>query len=259
MWRRSSALAAMATLATAVSGHAQAPTASRTVTDLSLFTRSPLPWSAAGGERATGGGGVERFAFAAPRPDTPAAGQALWLQGPASLEGYSLSYTREWPLSWTGATNRYGVELAPHAGFGVASYGPSAEAGAEIRIGALKQADLGGQMRQRLRDLGVDPVKGAVLGSRSRWYLFAAASGQAVGLNLRRDEDGWTNAGWSEDRTSGFVTSAQAGLAWRLGPAQASIGYVRRKIKTSGPQSDLYADLPKNDDVAGFTFSYTPQ
>lgn len=177
----------------------------------------------------------------------------------SALDGQALPYRREWPIQWKAGARGYGVEVAPHAGLGVASYGSSAEAGAEIRIGAVgRGGEDDDQVRESLRRIGVNPVDGARLGSRSRWYLFAAASGRAVGLNLRQDETGWSSAGWSEDRTSGFVTSAQAGLAWRKGDAQAAIGYVRRKVRWGGPQSDLYADIPKDDDVAGFTFSYAP-
>jgi hypothetical protein len=170
---------------------------------------------------------------------------------------FDVTVVRSWPRAVSFDSDGLAFDIAPHAGFGVSNLGTQAEGGATLTVSKSR----GERALEQLRDLGVKD--GTSFGDKGRWYLFAAASGRAVGLNLRQDEGGWTSAGWSEDRTAGFVTSAQAGLAWRKGPAQASIGYVRRKVRMGGPQgsvtSDLYADLPKDDDLAGFTFSYAPR
>jgi hypothetical protein len=72
---------------------------------------------------------------------------------------------------------------------------------------------------------------GEEMGARPRVYAFAAVSGQAVGLNLLHDDAGWKNAGLTTDK-DGFAGQRQAGLAWRTGPAQASLSYMDVKTHT---------------------------
>jgi hypothetical protein len=121
------------------------------------------------------------------------------------------------------------------------------QAGGEIRFGETGA----GTQSQRL---------GLTLGGRDapvregRWFVFAGArSGQVAPPN----ESAWASLGWNDERASASMTSAQAGIALRKGDAQASFGYVRRKFTVSGAQSDLLANMPKSDHLAGFSFSWT--
>jgi len=70
---------------------------------------------------------------------------------------------------------------------------------------------------------------GSSFGGRSRFYMFGAVSGRAVGLNLMHDgAAGWRNAGLSTDK-DGFVGQRQAGLALRNGSTQAAVSFVQEK------------------------------
>lgn len=85
---------------------------------------------------------------------------------------------------------------------------------------------------------------------RGRWFVFAAGSGKAFGLNLIRDPvQGWRRAGWSVERLAEFG-KVQLGLGWRKGPTQVSVAASRREIGAYG--------LSKNDTVVGLTFSIKP-
>jgi len=83
---------------------------------------------------------------------------------------------------------------------------------------------------------------------KSRWFLFAASSGKAFGLNMGRDinNGGWRRQGWSRERLapSGQV---QIGLAWRGVDRQLSIGATKRKLQIM--------DFSKEDTVFGMTWS----
>ena len=117
-------------------------------------------------------------------------------------------------------------------------------AGAEFRLGQVSKGE------DRLRLGAVDVSRDAARAPEGRWSLFAAVGGREV-------TPAATGAAWLDDRAAGYMTSARAGLTMRRGGAQASFGYVRRKIRVSGAQSDLLADMPKTDHLAGFAFSYT--
>jgi hypothetical protein len=125
---------------------------------------------------------------------------------------------------------------------------PPVVAGAEFQLGALPD----GAERLRLGPTGLRARDNAG-GADGRWFMFAGARSNELG----RNESAWPSAPWAEDHASGSMTRAEAGIALRSGNAQASFGYVRRKVKVSGAQSDLLANMPKTDHVAGFSFSYT--
>jgi len=76
-------------------------------------------------------------------------------------------------------------------------------------------------------------VDGARYGNQGRWYLFAAASGRAVGLNMTRDSQtgDLRRNGWSVDPSAAIIGDAQAGFGWRKGSMQASLGYLHREMK----------------------------
>lgn len=180
--------------------------------------------------------------------------------GQAEDERFAVSVTREWPALLSGTSGAYGFDLSPHATLGLSNAGRSAEAGAMIRFGQLgyQPRDKTSQVRRNLQRMGLATADGRDFGSRGRWYLFAGASGAAVGINMLRDplNGGWRPGGLSSDVTSGFITTAQAGIAWRQGSSQASLGYVRRRIRIDAPHPELY---DTSDDAVAFSLNVTPQ
>lgn len=85
------------------------------------------------------------------------------------------------------------------------------------------------------------------VGKKGRWFVFAAGSGQAFGLNLMRDPlRGWKPAGWSVERLAEFG-KAQLGIGWRKGSQQIAVSAARREISAYG--------LSREDTVLGVTFT----
>lgn len=149
-----------------------------------------------------------------------------------------VAYLRDWPSAIRFENGRgYTLDVTPTAGFSVGSLGSGAEAGATLRFGQ--------DVRRRLK--GLD---GERFGERPRWYLFAAASGRALGYNLTSSPDGLKRSGMSLDQGS-FIGDAQAGVAWRKGDLQASFGYVHREVKAY--------DYQKDDGFVAFQLSVKPQ
>lgn len=82
---------------------------------------------------------------------------------------------------------------------------------------------------------------------KGRWFVFAAGSGEAFGLNLIRDPiRGWRPAGWSLEQVAEFG-KAQLGVGWRKGQRQIALSAARREIAAYG--------LSREDTVVGVTFS----
>ncbi|KRA65484.1 hypothetical protein ASD89_18175 [Caulobacter sp. Root656] len=158
-----------------------------------------------------------------------------------------VTVTRGWPAAVSLGAGKYALDVTPHAGLGIGGAGGSAEAGATVRFGK--------KMGDRVVDsLGVED--GRQFGQRGRWYMFAAASGQAVGLNMLRSGDGdWSRAGVTTDASSKLVGDGQAGLAWRKGPMQASFGYVHRKIRA---KDQIMGMATQKDEMVAFSFSLRP-
>lgn len=166
-------------------------------------------------------------------------------------EGFDVRYIHGWPsaLKWSAAG--YDMDVSPHAALGVSNVGGTAEAGAMVRFGS----DLGSRFAKKL---GLHEVDGASYGERGRWYLFAAASGQAVGLNMSPSSSGLPRNSWSTESTSAMISDAQAGVGWRKGAMQASFGYVHREIK--GQTVDLTSGAPNkiSDSMVAFSLSIHP-
>lgn len=168
-------------------------------------------------------------------------------------KAYEISLMRHWPGAVNFDAGRVNVDVSPHAALGViggdrAPHGTSAEAGATLSV---SKADMAGE---RLKAMGVKD--GAQFGDKGRWYLFAAASGRAVGMNMLHGEAGWNRAGWSTDTTSKLVGDAQVGVGWRRGAVQTSVGYVHRKVKG---EHLLYGVDPHDDDMVAFSLSIRPR
>jgi hypothetical protein len=162
---------------------------------------------------------------------------------------YEVSLIRNWPSAVSFETGNLDLDLSPHASVGVTSRGGSAEAGATLKLSQR----VGAEANERLRDMGVR--EGSILGNQGRWYLFAAASGQAVGLNLMRNEDGWNRAGWTTDPTSTLVGDAQVGVGWRKGILQTSLGYMHREVKG---RHMIFGQQTREDSMVAFTLSIKP-
>jgi hypothetical protein len=161
---------------------------------------------------------------------------------------YEVALTRDWPAAFAFSGARFGVDLTPHAGLGVTSIGGSAEAGATLRL--MNRDSIAAE---RLSALGVRD--GAAFGERGRWYLFAAASGRAVGLNMLHNDTGWDRAGWTTDATSTLIGDTQLGVGWRKGAVQSSFGYIHREVKG---QNRLWGLDTKPDSMVAFSFSIRP-
>lgn len=161
---------------------------------------------------------------------------------------------RAWPRAVSFSSDTLEFEVAPHAGFGVSDRGRgAAEGGAMLTVSPKTRGE---RALAHLRDMGVKDGQ-AAFGDTGRWYLFAAASGQAVGLNmLRGDRGGWDRAGWSTDAASTLVGDAQVGVGWRKGDVQSSFGVIHREVKG---KHMIWGQPTRDDTVAAFTFSFRPQ
>ena len=165
-------------------------------------------------------------------------------------ERYDVALVRSWPGAVSFQSDKLAFDIAPHAGFGVSSAGTRAEGGATLTVSKSR----GQQAMEQLRDMGVKD--GTSFGDRGRWYLFAAASGQAVGLNMLHGENGWDRAGWSMDSSGALVGDAQVGVGWRKGDLQSSFGVIHREVKG---RHMVWGQQTRNDTVAAFTLSLRPQ
>jgi len=162
---------------------------------------------------------------------------------------FDLTLVRSWPKAVSFASDGLAFDLAPHAGLGVSNFGTSAEGGATLTVSKSR----GERALEHLRDLGVKD--GASFGDTGRWYLFAAASGRAVGLNMLRGENGWDRAGWSTDMSGALVGDAQVGVGFRKGDMQSSFGVIHREVKG---RHMIFGQQTRDDTVAAFTFSLRP-
>ena len=165
-------------------------------------------------------------------------------------QAYEIAVTRDWPDAVSFATERYDVSVTPHAGLGMSSAGGLAEAGAMLTLGQ-KASD---GLKSRLGAMGVRD--GATFGNEGRWYLFAAASGRAVGLNMQRNNGDWNGAGWSTDPSSALIGDAQLGVGWRKGAMQTSFGYIHREVKG---QHMVWGQETKDDSMVAFSLSIKPR
>jgi hypothetical protein len=175
------------------------------------------------------------------------------LQPPGSAprdDRYDVTLIRSWPGAVSFRSDKLDFDIAPHAGFGVSSFGTQAEGGATLTVSKSR----GERALEQLRDMGVKD--GMSFGDTGRWYLFAAASGRAVGLNMLRGEHGWDRAGWSTDASGALVGDAQVGVGFRKGDVQSSFGVIHREVKG---RHMIFGQQTRDDTVAAFTFSLKPQ
>lgn len=165
---------------------------------------------------------------------------------PASVD---VTLIRSWPKAVSFESDRFAVDLEPHAGVGVSNFGGQAEGGAMLTLSTSRED----RAVQRLKAMGIG--EGRRFGSAGRWYLFAAADGRAVGLNMLHGDQGWNRAGWTTDSTGALVGDAQVGVGWRKGDMQSSFGVIHREVKG---QHMIWGQGTRDDTVAAFSFSIRP-
>jgi hypothetical protein len=170
-------------------------------------------------------------------------------------QAFNVSYIRGWPSALMLKAGAYDLDITPHAGLGLSDQGGSAEAGAMVRLGAGLNTL---RARQVAESLGLSTVDGQSFGDQGRWYLFAAASGRAVGLNVTRDGStgNLRGSGWSIDPAARIISDAQAGLGWRQGPVEASLGYMHRDIKNA---FEIRGSGRDGDSLIALSFTVRPQ
>lgn len=208
---------------------------------------------------AAGAAAAQPLAAPFPRPAAEVLASAAFLDRERFVRGQNpyenddsldVTLVRSWPRAVRFAEGGLEFDVSPHAGVGVTRRGGQAEAGAMLTVGQKREREA----VEALKDMGVRD--GLEYGDKGRWYLFAAASGRAVGLNVMRDEGGWNRDGWSTDPTAALVGDAHVGVGWRKGDLQSSFGVIHREIKG---EHRAFAVGTREDTVAAFTFSIRPQ
>ncbi len=103
-------------------------------------------------------------------------------------------------------------------------------------------------------DWGVSEGEKSFDDQQGRWYLFAAASGRSVGLNMVGDGAGhYANAGVTTDQTA-TVGTGEAGIGWRKGDRQISLGFQERRLQGASDWVDQ--TMPRSDHGVGLTYSF---
>jgi hypothetical protein len=147
--------------------------------------------------------------------------------------------------------------VRPYGGAPLGDTTDQAQAGAMIEFGPGRERDnaRGERAAAKLKEMGVRD--GAEFGDKGRWYAFVGGSGTTLGLNMQRDPDGLLKSyGFSVDPAAA-VGDAQAGVGWRKGDFQASLGYVHRTFKPAYAMQNI--DFDNKDQMVGVSFSLKPQ
>ena len=127
------------------------------------------------------------------------------------------------------------------------------ETGVQVET-PLNGADKDKALVRKLNAWGIEEGEKTYGDKQGRWYLFAAAKGRSVGLNMVRDGAGHlANQGLTTDQTA-LVGTAEAGLGWRKGSRQVSLGFQRRHIASANDWIDQ--TTPHSDHGVGVTFSF---
>ena len=168
----------------------------------------------------------------------------------ADADAYEITLLRNWPRAVAFGAGKFDVDVTPHAGLGWTSLGGAAEAGATLTVGQKRER----QVVERLNAMGVRD--GGDLADQGRWYLFVAASGRAVGLNVLHGADGWDRAGWTTDPSSALIGDAQVGVGWRKGGLQSSLGYIHREVKG---ENMIFGQKTRDDSLVAFSLTLRPQ
>jgi hypothetical protein len=111
-----------------------------------------------------------------------------------------------------------------------------ADDGSETRVtlGLGPKPKRAQSVKGRLERLGVAFQASPEMRRKGRWFLFAAGSNQAFGMNWLRNRDGeLRRAGFSAEKIAA-VGDGQIGVGWRKGSFQTSLGMVEREISAYG-------------------------
>lgn len=109
-------------------------------------------------------------------------------------------------------------------------------------------AAMRGQAGGGLHALAATPSRS--LDGAGRWYLYAGTGRKTYGLAVLEDrQDGLALDALGRERDGG----ARAGLAWRKGDVQTSLGYLRGKVASGVPGVGS-----RSDDRLGLTLSWRP-
>jgi hypothetical protein len=125
----------------------------------------------------------------------------------AGLEGQRMALNYEGAFDSPGGSDGFDIGVSPRAGVSIGQDGPSAAAGATVRLGQYLDAFESG---------------------RPAWWLFAGADRQAVMYDPGRGFD-MRNALAMEPYA--MVGDAQAGVAMRLGGTDISLAYIHRETR----------------------------
>ncbi len=207
-----------------------------------------IAWRSSEVSRAAGGGAVDSVRLSVQQVSrTP-----LTAPGAPDPQAVDVAFTRGWPDAMLVRGMGIGVNVSPHAGFGVGSAGGNrAEAGAMFKFSSIDDA-----VRDRLSAMGVK--NGSAYGDQGRWYVFAAVKGQAVGLNMMSNATGaLRQAGWSTDASSALVGDGQLGLGWRKGGIETTVGYIHRGVHVK--DAPLGASDSFSEDLAAMSFTFHPR
>jgi hypothetical protein len=154
--------------------------------------------------------------------------------GPLSRFADSI-ISRDWPGAVRLKTGAFGFDISPHAGVGRSGGGGAQDAGALLRFGR----GLGDEDRAK----------------RTRWFLFASTDQQTLGTGFLRNEDAWKRVGLGPD-PGAAIADTRAGLAWRDGPFEASVGYLYREIKPR--DLDIMDVQTTHESLVGFRLTFHP-
>lgn len=186
------------------------------------------------------------------RADRPAPSQLAMIEAPIQVR--QLDAPLSVPLSrvsWTTPSRQAPAPRESRINLSVSESPVSAPgSGLDIASAVFSEPIAGARRSRPLLDIkrltlrigAPDTVK-----RKGRWFVFAAGSGEAFGLNLVKDPlRGWRPAGWSVEQLAEFG-KAQLGIGWRKGSQQLAASVARREISAYG--------LSREDTIFGITFT----
>jgi hypothetical protein len=186
------------------------------------------------------GGAVDRLAIASGEPQRRPDGQSLLVGrfgdagGPLGRLADSV-ISRSWPGAVRLKTGAFGFDVSPHAGLGRSGGGGSQRAGALVRFG---------------RGLGDEN-----LAARTKWFLFVSTDQQSLGTGFTSNQEAWKRVNLGRD-PGAVIADTRAGLAWRDGGFEASVGYLSRQIRPR--DLDILDAQSTRESLVAFRVSFHP-
>lgn len=186
------------------------------------------------------GGSIDRLAIASGEPLRGPDGQPLFVGRYGDADGpldrfADTIIAHDWPSAVRLKTGAFGFDVSPHAGLGLSESGGSQNAGALLRFGR-----------------GVGDAGQA---ARTKWFLFASTDQQSLGTGFTFNQDAWKRANLGRD-PGATIADTRAGLAWRDGPIEASVGYLFREIRPR--DLDMLDAQSTRESLVSFRLSFHP-